>query len=406
MSGGATPGRLKIMKTPRRTLAVLAATTVATLSLAAPAAAEPRARCSTTPSAPTSLPPLSAAKLSGAIDNLPDDEVTGALVQVRGSAGCWQGTSGVADLRTGRPVPQDGRFRIGSMTKVFTAVVALQLVAEGQLDLDQSVQHYLPGFLPADYPVIKVRHVLNYTSGINGVGVPHKDPAWFFVHRYDHWAPGSQLDLTRPLAFEPGTKQRYGNADYWLAGLLIEKVTGNTWEREVTNRVIRPLRLTGTTAPGADPKIHGPHARGYEAVETAEGTRWVDITEANPSLQWSAASIVSTAADLDRFLVALFEGRLVPAPQLELMFTVPDVPLYDGDDDPTNDQPAAHSSGLSRIPLGPLTLWGKSGDRPGYNNGMGATRDLSRRLVYSVNTIHMGGEMPAAAQRIIGATFS
>ena len=394
------------MKTPRRALAVLAATAVASVSLAAPAVAAPTGRCTTDPTEPTTLPRLSDEKLSAAIANLPDDEVTGALVQVRGSAGCWQGTSGVADLRTGRPVPQDARFRIGSVTKVFTAVVALQLVAEGKLDRDQSVQHYLPGFLPADYPTIKVGQVLNYTSGINGVGVPHKDPAWFFVHRYDHWEPGSQLDLTRPLAFDPGTKQRYGNADYWLAGLLIEKVTGHTWEREVTDRIIRPLRLTGTSAPGDDRRIHGPHARGYEAVETPDGTRWVDITEANPSLQWSAAAIVSTAADLDRFMVALFSGRLLPAPQLELMFTVPDVPRYDGDDDPTNDRPAAYSSGLSRIQLGPLTLWGKTGDRPGYNNGMGATKDLSRRLIYSVNTIHMGGEQPAAAQRIIGASFT
>ncbi|GAB2930111.1 serine hydrolase domain-containing protein [Micromonospora polyrhachis] len=394
------------MKTPRRALAVLAATTVASVGLAAPAVAGPKGRCSTEPTAPTTLPRLSAEKLSAAIANLPNDEVTGALVQIRGSAGCWQGTSGVADLRTGRPVPQDGRFRIGSMTKTFTAVVALQLVADGELDLDRSVQHYLPGYLPADYPTITVRQVLTYTSGINGKGVPHKDPDWFFAHRYDHWEPGSQLDLTKPLAFPPGTKQRYGNADYILAGLLIEKVTGRSWEREVTNRIIRPLGLTGTTAPSDDRRIHGPHARGYEAVETAEGTRWVDITEANPSLQWSAASIVSTAADLDKFIVELFSGRLVPAAQLELMFSVPAVPVYDGDDDPTNDQPATHSAGLMAIPLGPLTLWGKSGDRPGYNNGMGATKDLSRRLVYSVNTIHMGGEMPAAAQRIIGASFS
>jgi D-alanyl-D-alanine carboxypeptidase len=380
--------------------------TIPSAAAAAPPGVAPETRCTTEPTDPTTLPPLSGAKLSAAIAGLPDDEISGAIVQVRGSAGCWQGTSGVANVHTGQSVPQDGRFRIGSMTKMFTAVVALQLVAEGRLDLDQSVRHYLPDLLPAGYPAITVRQVLTYTSGINGTDVPHKDPDWFLVHRYDHWEPGSQLDLTKPPAFTPGTKQRYGNADYIVAGLLIEKVTGRTWEREATDRIIRPLRLTGTTAPADDPRIRGPHAHGYEALSSANGTtRWVDITQANPSLQWSAAAIISTASDLDRFLVAVFTGQLMPAAQLDLMFTVPDVPTWDADDNPANDEPATFAIGLNRLKIGGLTLWGKTGDRPGYNNGIGATRDLSRRLTYSVNTLHMGGEFPAAVQRIITATY-
>ncbi|MEH1013644.1 serine hydrolase domain-containing protein [Micromonospora sp. CPCC 206060] len=399
------------MPEPTRTVALLttlavtggAAAVVAGDALvgAPAAAAAPAARCPIAPSQPTTLPELSAERLRAALGTLPDAEVSAALVQIRGSAGCWQDSEGIADTRSHRPVPPDARFRIGSMTKVFTAVVALQLVAEGRLDLDRSVQHYLPGLLPADYPTITVRQVLSYTSGLNGVGVPHKDPDWFLAHRYDHWAPGSQLDLTRPPLFTPGSRQRYANADYWLAGLLIERVTGNRWDEEVTERIIRPLHLTGTSAPVDDPRIHGPHVRGYEVIDG----RWVDVTEANPSLQWSAAAMISTAGDLDRLLVELFGGRLVPPAQLELMFTVPDVPAYDGDDDPTNDRPAEYGMGLSRYRMGALTIWGKSGDRPGYNSGFGATRDLSRRLVYSVNTLHMGGEQPDIAQRIIVSTF-
>jgi D-alanyl-D-alanine carboxypeptidase len=200
-----------------------------------------------------------------------------------------------------------------------------------------------------------------------------------------------------PPAFPPGTRQRYGNADYILAGLVIEKVTGRSWADEVTNRIIRPLRLTGTSVPGNDPRIVGPHAHGYEA--TISG--WVDVTLADPSLQWSAASIISTAGDLDRLMVALFSGHLVPEPQLEAMFTVPDVKLYG------TNQPAVYSAGLTRSDIGGRTIWAKSGDRPGYNNAMAATRDLSWRLVYSVNTLHMGGDQPPrVAQRIIMAALS
>ena len=342
--------------------------------------------------------------LRGALEGLPDEEASGALVLINDATGCRQGTAGVADVRTGRSVPIDGRFRIGSMTKTFTAVVALQLAAEGRLDLDQTVQHYLPDLLPAGTAPVTVRQVLTYTSGINHIVVPNKQADWFLAHRYDRWAKGSQIDTAKPLAFPPGTKQRYGNVDYIVAGLLIEKVTGRTWESQIQRRIVDRLGLRGTTAPGRDVEVRGPHAHGYEA--TAAG--WVDVTRADMSLQWSAAAVISTAPDLDRFLVALFSGKLVPQPQLEEMFTVPaGVPLYDGNDDPTDDRDAVYTAGLTKLELGPVTMWGKSGDRPGYNNGMAATRDLSARLIFSVNTLHMGGsEQPLRSQRIIMAALA
>ncbi|GAA1651138.1 serine hydrolase domain-containing protein [Actinoplanes couchii] len=394
-----------------RKRAALAVTVVVTAALGVPAAASAQpARCRLEPSAPTTLPALSATRLAAAVGDvpvaqggLPDAEASGALAQIRGTAGCWQGTAGIGDVRTGGDVPQNGRFRIGSMTKVFTAAVALQLVAEGSLDLDGTVQQYLPGFLPADFPAITVRHVLTYTSGLNGIGVPHKTPAWFFEHRYDHWADGSQIDVTKPPSFTPGKYQRYGNVDYWMAGLLIQKVTGHSWEREVHDRIIEPLGLRGTTTPGDDPRIPGRYSHGYEATDAG----WVDVSAANPSLQWSAAAIISTPQDLDRFMVALFSGRVVPPVQLDLMFTIPPgTTTYDGDQDDTNNPAAAYGMGLGAFQVGPLTVWGKTGDRPGYANAMGATRDLTRRLVFSVNTLHMGGDQPVRARQIIGAAFS
>ncbi|MCP2256594.1 D-alanyl-D-alanine carboxypeptidase [Streptoalloteichus tenebrarius] len=351
------------------------------------------------------LPDQDQRALRNAIAGLPNSDVNGALVRVSGEAGCWRGTSGVAKDGSRRPVPDNARFRIGSMTKTFTAVTVLRLVADGSIDLDRPIQHYLPDLLPADRPPITVRQVLTYTSGLQGLAVNSKDPSWFFEHRFDTFRPGEQLDTRAPLLFQPGEKQHYGNADYIVAGLLVEKVTGRRWERVVEDTILRPLGMGDTVAPGVDPKIHGPHARAYEAVTRNGRTTLVDVTEANPSLQWSAASMISTAADLDRFLVALFSGRLLPQEQLDVMLTVPDVMTYDGDDDPTNDVKAVHSAGLTQFTLNGVTIWGKTGDRPGYNNGMGATTDLRRRLVYSVNTLHMGQPQPAIAGRVITAAF-
>ncbi|MBB5956612.1 D-alanyl-D-alanine carboxypeptidase [Saccharothrix tamanrassetensis] len=341
------------------------------------------------------VPPLNRDALRAAVADLPNDEISGALVRVSGTAGSWRGTGGVARIGTGQPVQPNGRFRIGSMTKLFTATAALQLSAQGKLDLDQTVQHYLPGLLqPKDeWGPITVRQLLNHTHGIAGVPLPHKDPAWFFAHRYDAFEP---LDLVRMGVeqgprFPAGTRQEYGNMGYLVAGLVIEKATGKPYGDAIRDGIIRPLHLHNTSLPGRDHRIKGPHAHGYEA--TASG--YVDVTESNPSLQWAAAEVISNAPDLDRLLNALVHGDLLPAEQRAELTTLPPVPG------------ATHALGVQRIELAPgLVLWGKTGDRPGYNNGAATTEDGSRTLVYSVNTLHMGGDQPAAARRIITAAFS
>jgi D-alanyl-D-alanine carboxypeptidase len=385
--------RLSIMRT---TITALLTATALTLGATAATAA------------PVEEPPLDPAKLAAAIANLPNGEASGALLQVRGADGCWQGTSGVANVHTGQKVPSNGRFRIGSMTKAFTATAALQLVARGDLDLDRTVQSYAPDLLPKEYPPITIDQLLTYTSGLPGLRINHKDPVWFLEHRFDTWTPRQLFDLAfyedgqvfMPL-FTPGTQQRYGNIDYLVLGAVIEKVTGRPYGDAIRDGVIRPLNLTATTVPGADTRIHGPHARGYELQDDGS---YVDITDANPTYQWAAAEMISNAPDLDRFLAALMSGRLLPPAQTALLFTIPDVPLYDGDDDETNNPDAYLGHGLAKLAVGDFVFWGKTGDRPGYNNGMAATKDLTRRVVFSVNTLHMGGaEQPKITQKIIAA---
>ncbi|WP_309111724.1 serine hydrolase domain-containing protein [Saccharothrix sp.] len=343
------------------------------------------------PAQAATVPPLKPEALAAAVQPGPD--ASGALARVSGTAGAWRGSGGVARIGTSAPVHPDGRFRVGSITKLFTAAAALQLQERGTLDLDQTVQHYLPDLLPKTFVhPITVRQLLNHTHGIAGHGLPHKDPAWFFEHRYDTFDP---VELVRMGAaagprFVPGERQEYGNMGYLVAGLVIEEVTGRPYGDAVRELVLRPLRLHDTYLPGAETRIRGVHARGYEA--TADG--YVDVTEVNPTLQWAAAEIISSARDLDRFLNALLRGPfLTDRARAELM-TVP----FEG---------ASHALGISRLDLGGgLVVWGKSGDRPGYNNGVAGTLDGSRTLVYSVNTLRMGGDRSPTAMRIIAAAFS
>ncbi|WAL69619.1 serine hydrolase [Amycolatopsis cynarae] len=337
----------------------------------------------TTPSAlaagssASTLPPVDAAALTEAISGLPSDEATGALLQIRGRAGCWTGTSGVADLSTNAPVPADAHFRIGSITKIFTAVVVLQLAAEHRIDLDRPVQHYLPGVLPAGYPDITVAQLLDHTSGLPHIDFP-EDPQWMVDNRYTVFTPDQVLaTATRhPMNFAPGTAQQYTNTNYIVAGMLVEKVTGRAYGDEVRDRILRRLDLRETSVPGNDPDLPEPYVHGYIR---ANGTL-VDVTSMNQSIPWAAGGMISTAADLDRFFTALFRGELLPARELGLMFTLPPVKVFG------TGQPAFYSEGLLATKINGVTVWGKTGTRYGYTSGVFATRDLQRRIVYSVNT--------------------
>lgn len=344
-------------------------------------------------SAPLVPAPPNTAVLERAIAGLGAEhkDATAALVRVGGTSGSWRGSSGVADIVTGRAAVEQGRFRAGSVTKTFTAAVVLQLAAEGRVDLDRPVRRYLPGTVPDAYGAVTVRQLLNHTSGIPAADGPGDSFEAQWEHRFDVTDPHDQVvnALAKKREFTPGSAQHYLNINYTLLGVLVEKVTGTSYEEAVGRRILRPLGLHQTSFPSrTQTRIHGPHNRGYQALPKADGSRELrDVTEWNSSDRWAAGDIISTTADLERFTKALFGERIVPAAQLEQMFTVPAVKnVADG-------KAATLTAGLSRIVLPDGTVaWGKSGGRHGYNTGIGATRDLSRTLVYSVNSTNAKGE--------------
>jgi D-alanyl-D-alanine carboxypeptidase len=369
--------------------AVVAFTAATAVVLAAvPAAAAP------------ALPPPNDAALTAAIAGLPNKDTTGALVRITGSAGRWSGTSGVSDIHTKAPVQPDGYFRIGSTTKVYTAVMVLQLAQEHRIDLDQSVQHYLPDLLPADYPPIPVYTLLDHTSGLPSVDIPGLyDPQWILDHRFEHWSPRQVVDtaLQHPIDFQPGTAQKYTNTAYVTAGMIVEKVTGRSYARNLRDRITDPLHLRHTYYPNDDPRLPNPAARGYLNVDG----KLVDVTEMNQSIPGAAGAIISTAEDLDTFITGLFRGRLLDRAMMTRLFTVPDVPMFDG------SGPAYYSQGLMRIVVNGVTVWGKTGSRHGYSSGIFATRDLARKLAYSVNsTVKSQDGQPLIVQKIAAAAAS
>ncbi|QIS22529.1 serine hydrolase [Nocardia terpenica] len=199
------------------------------------------------------------------------------------------------------------------------------------------------------------------------------------------------------MKFDPGTEQEYRGINYVLAALLIEKITGNPYGDEIGARILRPLGLAGTSVPGNDPTIPGRHVHGY--LKMTDG-QLKDITDYNQSEAWGEGEMISTTGDLDRFLAALFGGELLPPEVLARMFTLPspDVRMTDG-------SPARYSMGLSTITVNGITLWGKTGERYGYNSAIFATRDQQRRVEYSFTPTTRDKSQTQMVQRITDAAL-
>ncbi|MGW1754470.1 serine hydrolase domain-containing protein [Streptomyces mirabilis] len=406
MNSSAARTRWSSMAASGAVLVALAAGTAAPASAVTPAPA---------PATGAPLPGLDPVKLQAAIGGLPNADVTGALLRITGGAGHWSGTSGVGDLETGQGVPTDAHLRIGSVSKAFTATVVLQLAAEHRIDLDKPVQQYLPGVLPADLPPVEVGQLLNHTSGLpRGAAGPDfgdGSPEWFAANRLKSFTPQQVVALMagQPMQFAPGTAQQYNGMNYYVAGLLIEKITGHTFAHEVRSRITRPLGLHDTYVPDADdPSLPGPHSHGYLTVTSSDGTTHpVDVTEQSP-WPWAEGGMISTPADLDRFMTALFRGRFLPPAQQAELFTVPDVPSFHSSQCRTEADAgrACMSMGIMRVTASNgVVVWGKTGSRPGWTSGVFATRDLSRKVVYSVNPTNLDGTEMRYVQQIAAASF-
>ncbi|GAB3937958.1 serine hydrolase domain-containing protein [Kribbella albertanoniae] len=307
------------------------------------------------------------------LDSLVASGSAGALLHYQDADGPWVGASGVAEIGTAIPVDPAGSFRIGSVTKTFTATVVLQLVGEGVLALDDSVDRWLPGVVPAG-KAITLRQLLNHTSGLYDYTKDLPDTAGVIRDRFVHWDPRATVDsaAVQPLSFEPGATYSYSNTNYLVLGLIIEAATSKSFETEIESRILHPLDLQQTGAPGDVATLPEPHARGYLTVDD----QLVDISDFNASQAWAAGEFVSTASDLNRFYAALLTGKLLRPAELEAMQTT----IL------TDDAWHGSGLGLSRIALPNLTLWGHSGGIFGYRTWSYHSADAIHQLTLSVTT--------------------
>ncbi|MCX4908673.1 serine hydrolase [Streptomyces sp. NBC_00878] len=326
--------------------------------------------------------------LQRAMDVTVADGVPGVTAQVRDAYGTWKGTSGVGDLETGKPRSPRDHYRVGSVAKTFVATVVLQLEAEGELDLDDTVEHWLPGVVRGnghDGGALTLRQLLNHTSGIYDVleDPEHQQRVFgeeFLQLRYDTWTADELVAIAMRHGpyFAPGNGWHYSNTNYILAGMVIERVTGHPYRHEIRHRVIEPLDLHGTRSPGTDPRLPRPSSRGYAKLSRDPNAPVHDLTELNPSVAGAAGDVISTSADLNRFYTALLRGRLLPKAQLAEMTTV----VKEGENRPKR----RYGLGLRRWELScGKVVWGHDGDIHGSSAAAFATRDGRHALAFDFN---------------------
>lgn len=336
---------------------------------------------------------LDCTALQTALDGIHRAGLPGVFAEVRDDDRIWRGAAGVADPTTGRPVTPDMRHRVGSLTKTFTAAAVLQLVDDGEIDLDASMSHYLPRLVPGERgAAITVRMLIGHASGLAEY-LPYAYPSLAAFPNVAKTTPKS-LDDNRFTRFDPveligmgvaapavgtpgGAPGIYSNTNYLLLGQLLELITGSSAEKCITRNVIERAGLRDTEFP-AGPHIDGPHSLHYEAwLGMIDPPR--DFSVYDMSFVGPAASLISTVADLNRFYGLLLAGDIVSRSSLEQMQRTGPVISFEG-------RTIDYGLGLHRMEIpGHGTYWGHDGSVWGGGAMSWISADGRRQVSLAVN---------------------
>jgi D-alanyl-D-alanine carboxypeptidase len=315
-----------------------------------------------------------------------EGKLPGVAAEAEDERGRWFGTAGYADTRTHRERSRAEHFRAASITKTFIATVVLQLEEEGRLDLDDTVEKWLPGVVRGhgnDGRKIRLRQLLNHTSGLNNYS---DDPEFahrtsgpgFPEHHLDTYPPEElvALSMKRAPHGTPGTAW-YSNTNYVLAGMVIEKATSHTYADEVERRILRPLKLRNTSLPGTRARMPRPHPVAYSRLGSKEpDAPVVDATEQNMSYLGAAGEMISTTTDLNTFFRALQRGELLGPDATRRMFTTV----------PSERSGFEYGLGIESATLScGVKVVGKTGRTNGSLSGVVGTQNGRHQLTFNMN---------------------
>jgi D-alanyl-D-alanine carboxypeptidase len=271
-------------------------------------------------------------------------------------------------------------MRIASISKAFSGAVALHLVAQGRLGLNDTIGQRLPGMMPAAWSAVTVREMLNHTSGLPDytqsdgfIEQATKNPRGFVSPmRIIDWVRDDELNFT------PGSRYEYSNTDNIVVGLIAQRVTRRSYGQLLSRIVFRPAGLTQTTFPTLRISLPAPFLHGYQV---APGKPPQDVTTfLSPSGAWASGAIVSTPGNLGAFIRADLGARFFGKAQRRQQMR-----FVRGSSSPAG--PGRNSAGLAlfRYQTRCGTVYGHTGNFPGYVQWAAATADGRRSVTTSLN---------------------
>ncbi len=243
------------------------------------------------------------------------DKFQGAVLVAIGDSIIYQGVFGYANMELQVLNTIDTKFRISSKTKNFTAILTLQLVEQGIIKLDGRITDYLSYYRKETGVQVTILDLLNHTSGIPSIS-SYRDFRFDAIrdfHPVDtlvtKWCSGD-------LEFEPGSKAKYSNSNYNILGAIIEKVTGESWEKVLQDNILTPLAMNNSGV-ADERKVIEKMATGYVLNKNGYRKEWVT----NLNNLHAAGQMYSTVEDQWKFDKSLYTDKLLSGEMMKMMFT-------------------------------------------------------------------------------------
>jgi len=263
---------------------------------------------------------LDKAKLDQLFDRLAEkNKAMGSVVIVRDGNVLYTRSIGSSQINgtENKPLTSASRYRIGSITKMFTAVMILQLAEEGKLKLTDTLDKFFPQIPNAKK--ITIAQILAHRSGIHDSLIDQN------LRTVARTTAATRDELLAIVAkgtpdFEPDTKHSYSNSGYFLLGLIIEKITGKPYEEALRTRITSKLSLKDTYVATGNIDVTNNEALTYFRL----GNEWKQTQETHPSNLFGGGFIISTPLDMARFIQALFDLKLISKASLASMKTMRD----------------------------------------------------------------------------------
>ncbi|WP_273443856.1 serine hydrolase [Neolewinella agarilytica] len=237
-------------------------------------------------------------------ERFPADGPGGTAIIVKKGEVVYHKAFGKANLELDVDMTTDHIFRIGSITKQFTACAILKLAEEGKLSLDDEITKFLPKY-PTKRKTITVEHLLNHTSGIASYTGLKK---WDAETRKQNFTPQEMIDYFKnePMDFDPGDAFRYNNSGYFLLGYIIEKASGMPYADYIESTFFKPLGMSSSSYDRTSVVIPN-RAAGYEpGLLGVQNASFVSMTQ-----PYAAGSLLSTTGDLNTWYQAVVSGKVV-----------------------------------------------------------------------------------------------